>query len=284
MKMKTLTQTIAVALLGGSMAAWQPAAATTTMYNTFAGASDSDTDGWNYGGIGNPTYPTPSPGWVGVPSGTLPFGYTSQSWLNWAIDIDSTGSWEISKTDALNTYGVSVDLDTNKGSYHDFGNSFGTPQGWAHNTDIGLLKNSTSIPLQITLTIANDEASPSFNNFGMTIFQGMPTTSSPNHHATWNKCTDSTCTSYITTSNPFGLGGLTYVAHTDVRGGLFNTLSFTAAPGQIYSIFLGGAQAGSVFFPTNDYKIAVSAVPVPAALWLFGGALLGWAGLRRQRT
>ncbi|MCX8050108.1 MAG: VPLPA-CTERM sorting domain-containing protein [Methylohalobius sp.] len=295
MKQKRLARAVSLALGAALTAgAGQALAHMDVYYNAFVGASDSATDGWNYGGIGNPLKPTVSPGWYMTPgsntkSAALPLGYSGAGWLNWAVEIHPHGSstitGEVSKANAAATYdGAVVDLDTNKGSYHDFGNSFGTPQGWAHNTDIGLLKVHDQ-DMYVTLTITNDEANPSFSNFGITVFEGMDqNTGFVNHHDTWN-CPTCTPAYPFTSSTPFGMSGLTYKAHTDVLNGQFNTLTFLAEADKVYSVFLGGAQAGSVFFPTNDYKLSISAtpVPLPAAGWLLGGALAA-LGLYRRKS
>jgi len=55
--------------------------------------------------------------------------------------------------------------------------------------------------------------------------------------------------------------------------------------------FLSSQDGGSSWFSTNQYSFdyaslngTVSAVPVPAAIWLFGSGLLGLVGISRRKT
>jgi hypothetical protein len=46
---------------------------------------------------------------------------------------------------------------------------------------------------------------------------------------------------------------------------------------------IGGLTAGAFYYVAGLHPVAVSAVPVPAAIWLFGTALLGLVGFGKQR-
>ncbi|WP_417585090.1 hypothetical protein [Nitrincola sp.] len=66
---------------------------------------------------------------------------------------------------------------------------------------------------------------------------------------------------------------------------LANTLVsslFTMASGTVYSIIMSGTAAISSFTVGFSYPPAVSEVPLPAAVWLFGSVLLGGLALRRR--
>lgn len=72
-----------------------------------------------------------------------------------------------------------------------------------------------------------------------------------------------------------GIPGDGGYANRTITRVLANTIQFTAYPG-------GTLQDDS----TNDYSLAavrVSAVPIPAAAWLFGSGLIGLAGIARRR-
>lgn len=77
-------------------------------------------------------------------------------------------------------------------------------------------------------------------------------------------------------------------------GGILGTIaeavlpaSATTAEASINFLMLAGVTyiirlQGDVVDPAPDYKLEVSSIPVPAAVWLFGTALLGLFGMRRK--
>jgi hypothetical protein len=286
-------------------------AAAHTMYNTFnaysaPAATDggSGTDGWtrvdgpgaNYslgaalGSGGNAVKE-----WVGtsgaVPSQVRPFGYQGHQALNWAAEIHGAGdSLEISQLDATNRYGSSwgyADIDTARGAWNDKGplGNATSGQGWAHNTDYGLFKSH----VDVFVTLTPSTLAGNWNNFGITVFTGMDSaTSSYSHHAGWNAKflsggdpdNSNPSENPAKLNNPHGTSGLTYLTHSEL-----GDLTFLALADQIYSIYLGGNSGSGNFGPHDGYKLAITttAVPVPAAAWLFGGALAGLVGSHRRR-
>jgi hypothetical protein len=62
-------------------------------------------------------------------------------------------------------------------------------------------------------------------------------------------------------------------------GGVLSTGSFNILAGDVLQITISGFVAGSV----GDYKFRVFAAPIPAAVWLFGSALIGLIGIGRGR-
>lgn len=74
-------------------------------------------------------------------------------------------------------------------------------------------------------------------------------------------------------------GYAAFVDGTPDLFGPFNSLE-TLLDAGTYTIAVGGV-AG--FAGPLDYSLSVQAVPVPAAAWLFGSALLGLVGVRRKR-
>jgi hypothetical protein len=289
MKKTKLAKAITMAVAGSVLSLGSVGAVSAhTMYNTYNAGTTPDeggTDGWVYGDT-NESYPNVTPGWVGTANPTtLPFGYSGRAALNWAAELHDAGdSLEISRADALARYGVAADIDTGKGAWQD---ASGTPQGWSHNTDIGLFKSHVDAYVTLNLSAVNAVIA----NFGITIFEGMDLgldngTAEPyySHHAAWNK---PSAFLDFTADNPFGTTGLTYLTHSPNVDEV-NGLTFFAEAGQIYSIFLGGSGGRDWMLDKDQYVLtmASSPVPIPAAFWLFGSALagMGFFGKRLKRV
>ena len=269
-----------------------------TMYNTFSAPSPSATDGWthiadtNGDGIGTGPESKGHLGlivpWAGTAGNALPFGYKGSAILNWAAAIHHEGTMEVSAADAFANYGLTAEIDTGAGAWKDNGldangNPTATgPTGWKHQTDIGLIKSDFNATVRLNLTTLGN-----FNdNFGVTVFTGMDTTTGDySHHGGWNNASKPE-----TTSNPWyaaGVGsGMTYLTHNPtVNDSAFNYLEFEALAGQVYTIALGGNGVGRWNANVAGYelKISSSPVPVPGAVWLFGSALAGFVGLSRRK-
>ena len=71
-------------------------------------------------------------------------------------------------------------------------------------------------------------------------------------------------------------------AYVNVGAG-YAELFFNTTAGQYYTIGVGGSGSVAGYY-TIEANAAVSAVPVPAAVWLFGSALLGFVGLGRKKA
>jgi hypothetical protein len=292
-----LAKSISLLLTSGALAAvGNSANASTTYYNTYApinaatapnqytDTSSLGLDGWTRsGGLIGTVKP-----WLGTAGNVRPFGYTGLSAANWAVEITGVGKIhdvEISQADASSRYGKLwgphaaslVNLDTAKGAW------FNTVDGngWAHNTDIGLFRSTvtTKVTLKVT-SLFNASETDIWSNFGISIFTGMDQDSDvltePNysHHSGWNE-------SSYASNDPFGTTGLTYLTH-DATVDATNGLTFEAQAGQVYSIYLGGNAGEGHFDPHAGYKLSITTVPVPGAVWLFGSALMGFTGLSRR--
>ena len=73
-------------------------------------------------------------------------------------------------------------------------------------------------------------------------------------------------------------------ASGDGRGSVpFTTVSISRQTNDIAYILAGGVNAEALFLDNMQYN-AVSAVPVPAAVWLFGSGLIGLIGLARRKN
>ena len=176
--------------------------------------------------------------------------------------------------DSMTNYGLSAEIDTCAGAWKD-----DTGTGWKHQTDIGLIKSDFDGLVRLNLTTLG-----SFNNnFGVTVFTGMDdtTTADYSHHGGWNNAFKTEAT-----SNPWyavGVGsGMDYLVH-DATVDTTNYLEFFAKAGQVYTIALGGNGVGSWNANVAGYELNIAAVPVPGAVWLFGSALAGFAGLGRRK-
>lgn len=306
MKQNKLAKAVAYAIAGVALTAGSipvASAKVTTMYNlTTAGGADNsnnttdpttggtwslwngNTDGWIYGFVGTVTDPNATVAkWAGTSAPhSTPFGYAGAH-LNWAVEITGGkgGSGEISSFDAFDRYDTYADIDTAKGAWSDA--SQAGAAGWRHDLDFGLFRSDTNG----TVTLNAQGILQSGTNFGFTIFKGMSTNSSYNHHGGWNASNNA---SGLT---PFSLpGGGTTFKISDIvaysAGGNnpsnLNTISFDAEAGQIYTIVLGGYKNGAWVDTLDGYRLSVSQVPLPGAAWLFGSALVGMVGLRRRKN
>lgn len=278
MQQKKLVKAIAMLAAGTtlSLGAVGPVSAD-VMYNSLnLNANAKGVDGWVMDG--SSVIP-----WLGTPDGGLPFGFTEEQHpLNWAVMINSPGeTMEISAVDAANRFnGAAVDLDTANGAWGAWQVDPQNPtftRGWAHNTDFGLIKSAVDTTVRIEVSKVN--AADNISNYGITVFEGM-NTGGASHHAPWN-------IGYISgvnetpakVDNPFGGTGTTYLIHGDR-----SYVEFFAQANHVYSIALGGNDIGGDVFGTPfGYKVNISAVPVPAAAWLFGSGLLGLVGIHRRK-
>lgn len=276
--MTTLRNSISIILAGSALAmASNMAAASTsfTMYNTYNQGLHSV--GINKQGLSDGRYAP----WVGtVATTTLPFGFAGSQPLNWAVEIGgATDAVEISTADAMIRYNLDADIDTAKGAWFD------GHQGWAHNTDYGLLKSTVDSKITITPSSVNNQ----FSNFGITIFSGMDVGSTYDRHTAWNGGLsyaydqNGVIYNYTTTktdSNPSLTQGLDYLTHSET-----GAISFVARANQVYTIALGGNQGQGMFGPHDGYvlNIQASPVPIPASIWMLGSGLMGLIGFGRRK-
>ncbi len=279
MKKTNLAKAIAIAVTSTALSFGVVSTASAhVMYNTGAFAA---TDGWTKeDGRNNTGAVIP---WKGTPGGVRPFGFEGLQAVNWAATLHTgTSTVEVSQADSIADYGFAADLDTANGSWGAWQVDPATPtftRGWAHNTDYGLVKSLVDTTIQVNVSKVN--SADNINNFGITVFTGMDDgTAGFSHHSAWNA-------GYISglnegpaqIDNPHGTSGLTYLTHGDQ-----STVTFQAVADQVYSIYLGGNDIGGDIFGTPyGYKAEISAVPVPAAVWLFGTGLFGLAGLGRRK-
>jgi len=288
MKKTKLAKAVVIAATGATLSLGMVSTASAhVMYNTYTAFG---LDGWTQG---NKNQGTPSL-WKGTVNGDRPFGYVGLQAQNWAATIHSAGTTlEVSQADSIASYkGFAADIDTANGAWGSWQVDPSDPtftRGWAHNTDFGLIKSH--VDTDIVIKVSKVNATDDIHNYGITVFKGMddgvsvkqdgngdPITFS--HHSAWN-------IGYISGLNegpaqlddPMGTNGLTYLAHGDQ-----SIVTFHAMADQVYSIYLGGNDVeGDIFGTHYGYKASISAVPVPAAAWLFGTGLMGLVSLGRRK-
>jgi hypothetical protein len=309
MKKTNIAKAIALAITGTALsvgAISEASASATTMYNlTSAGGIDysgiaacapcnagAGTDGWVWGFKGTPLGSTNSVAkWAGTVNANItPFDYNGGGALHWALHMTSNGVAEISSQDSVNRYGVGADIDTAKGAWSDIAVS--GAQGWRHDLDFGLFKSDVGG----TVTLNAQGINQSGTNFGFTIFKGMDTSNADYaHHGSWNLGNNTQIGAPTASSLPaggtvFGATNAAAVANIVAYsiGGTtpsnLNTIRFTADAGQVYTIVLGGYRNGAWNLTSDGYKLNVSAVPVPGAVWLFGSAMAGLIGFGRRKN
>lgn len=280
-----LAKAVAMTIAGVAFATTASNASAEVMYNQNLTIDQvSDTDGWVWGGYHNPTYGIAN--FSGVANaGDAPFGYIGTSHLNWAAALHSVGeSLTVSEADAAARGGV-AEIDTGAGAWQDGGAS-GIVTGWRHQTDIGLIKADHNMLVTLNASVVGGTfPMVGTENFGITVFTGMDSkTGIYSHHGAWNGILLNGATTYET-SNPFATQGLSYLTH-DATVDSLNGLTFFAAAGQVYSIYLGGAGAGEWGVNVADYSLSITTapVPLPGAAWLFGGALMSLIGVQRRKS
>jgi hypothetical protein len=311
MKKTQLAKAIAFAITGAALTAGSvstASAAVTTMYNLTTGGGEDNstnttdpfaggvyhtsqygnTDGWTNGAGSNydSTVGSGAPStWAGTSSAsTAAFGYAGPH-LNWGINITggAGGSGNISAADSFSRYGIYADIDTAQGAWSDnVSTNVGVKGGWRHDLDVGLFKSDTSGLVTIS---AEGILNTGNSNYGFTIFKGIDTSTTYNHHGSWNSTTnDAGLTSNSLPGGGFNLPLSSVVAYS-VGDPVTNigTISFNAEANQVYTILIGGYRTGDWGTTIDGYKLSVSQVPVPAAVWLFGSALAGFMGIGRHK-
>lgn len=292
MNNKRLQHAVTLALVSaGMMALSSNVSAAQVYYNKF------NADVLDIGKVdGTPTNGTFE--FTGLGAGVAPFGYAGSAPVNWAVHLaGQNDSAVVSSAEALINEGIAADVDTAIGAWNDGKyTSYSGSMGWIHQTDEALIKSDVTQYVTISLTGATVAPHGNYNAvntnwvFGISIFEGMDTSAYFDYsfHDSWNdgycpasapECT--TPTLGRVTAIPGYAEGLTFKTFGDN-----SSVTFLAEAGSVYSVFLGGNNVGHMLTPVAEYQatITTSAVPIPAAAWLFGSGLLTFLGsLGRQR-
>jgi hypothetical protein len=118
-------------------------------------------------------------------------------------------------------------------------------------------------------------------------------TSFTHNYSFTNVASDGSLISFLTqnmglgSSNPLDMkvyditgGGMTELGSVSVADLSMGSVSVAMAALGDYLIEISGTAAGVA----PDYTLEVSAVPVPAAIWLFGTALIGLVGFNKRKA
>ncbi len=139
-------------------------------------------------------------------------------------------------------------------------------QGMGHGSDIGLISLTSAADL--TITVAADSLTPldltTVIRPGFSLFQGWDTGTTANQPVPY----------YNNQNNPLGTVGLTYLNGAGSTGTSVS-LTFSNLAAGDYTLILGGNAGGG--HGLYSVTFAASPVPLPAAIWLFGSALMGFA-------
>lgn len=141
---------------------------------------------------------------------------------------------------------------------------------WGQTTAFGLINLAHGAD-QFSITVSADgsDFTPAF-----TLWKGWDSDAFSNKHQPYaNQCCD----------NPLETTGLAYVtfgASATAGGSLTHTLNNLQA-GK-YTLFVGGNN-GTAGMKQYSASFTAAPVPLPAAVWLFGGTLMSFLGLQRRK-
>ncbi len=146
-----------------------------------------------------------------------------------------------------------------------FNGSVATNDGWGANNGIGVDFWSITVGDDRVLSIDIDGAF----DYGISIYEGV---AGSDPFGSFDNDADYDFN--------FGAESAVYVDGTP-EFGPFNSFDITLADAGLYTIAVGGVNG---LFQSGDYSMNVSAVPVPAAIWLFASGMLGLFGWVKRRS
>jgi len=217
-------------------------------------------------------------------------GYVVGLPITWLANIHGNDTnYEVSAADAI-TEGAAEGYELSS-IYNNWrkSDSFQGGGNWGHTLDFGLI--DMDVAGDLTIEIKADGNLSDFTP-GFTVWQGWGNGGGDKHSA-WNFISDfSELASNDPTFDFFGeasqslyVTGISKLgeASTTVSGGTATLTLSNLASGK-YFLFIGGngTNFGDETNQTYMANISVSSVPVPAAVWLMGSAMLGLAGIRRK--
>lgn len=227
-------------------------------------------NGWD-GGVFYGASDGRTPGiWIG---GSAP-AYTGSLSTPWFADL-TVGTSDVVSNAGAHAAGADALYELAVGPmgwYRNVANS-----GRGHGADIGLIKLESAANL--TITVAADSLTTADLTTvikpGFSLFQGWDTSSTVT--------TSAQKSAYLNNANnPFGSVGLTYLNGVGGTGSSVSLVFTNLAAGD-YTLILGGNGGGG----HGDYSVTFSStapVPLPAAVWLFGTALMGGTWISRRKA
>jgi len=219
-------------------------------------------------------------------------GYVAELPIHWLANVHANDvNYEVSAADAINNKGAASDFELS--SYNNNWKKSDDIQSgsWGHNLDFGLI--DMEVAGNLTIEVQADSTLSSNFTPGFTIWSGWGGAGTGDKHSSWNYISEienhpdvlaygSLMADYLEGAQSLWLTDVSKLgesATTDSGGSTALTLSNLAA-GK-YMVFIGGNGTENTN-QTYTANISVSAVPVPAAVWLMGTAMLGLMGMRRK--
>jgi hypothetical protein len=207
-----------------------------------------------------------------------PAGYIGKMPVTWVADIQN--DINPNETDTVSKANAIAQGAVSTYAVESLSNRWNPSRSWGNALDFGLITLHSAGDLLIQ--IAADATQSSTFKPGFTLFSGWDTSATSSKHGSWNVALPAIPV------NPRGTTGLTYLgqASSTVAGDTVSYLFSNLAAGN-YSLWIGGngsdaSPVGSQSYIAN-ITASPSAVPVPGAVWLFGSAIAGFAGLRRRK-
>lgn len=205
-----------------------------------------------------------------------PAGYIGNMPVTWVADIQN--NINPNQVDVVSTANA---VAVGAPAIQSLSNRWNPANSWGNALDFGLITLHAAGDLLIQVA-ANAATSSTFKP-GFTLFSGWDASATSSKHGSWNVALPAVPV------NPRGTTGLTYLgqASSTVAGDTVSYLFTNLAAGN-YSLWIGGAGLGTTTTGDQSYvatmTTSVSAVPVPAAVWLFGSAMMGYLGLQKRKT
>jgi len=222
-------------------------------------------------------------------TGGIADGYAGKLPANWIANVHNEhNGMSMATSYTVSTAGVAAEeaeasLPLSGFKIQSHNNKWNPANSWGAALGFGLIDMHGAGNL--TIEVSADTDAGSIFTPGFTLFSGWDAGTTSSKHQAWNNTGD------VAAPNTLGSTDLSYVGHssTTTTGGSTSVTFYGLAAGE-YSLWIGGngtgcTAGGSCTTSSNQQYIAnisTSPVPVPAAAWLMGSAILGLAGMRRK--
>lgn len=212
-------------------------------------------------------------------------GYGAALPVTWLANVDANDTnYEVSSANAVAAgANSSYTLSSIANNWRKSDAVSGGDASWGHTLDFGLI--DMSVAGDLTVEVKADSSLSSDFVPGFTVWQGWGDPGTGDKHSAWNFLSSADKPFFGTAVvAPLFLGGVSYLGEdsTTVSAGTATLTLNNLAAGK-YIVFIGGNSDTPTTNDTYMANISVSAVPVPAAVWLMGSAMLGLVGIGRKR-